>query len=186
MMQISKTFTSCLLAMEESVTNGNDFASYKKCVVEFQGFRDNQDKFIIKELAIFDTSTYVVNYFLFKPPFPFQKLNNKSARCNTWLTKNLHYIRWNEGFTQYKELNNIMRHYCQQYDEIYTSGDEKSRWIKKYCTSKVIDIPLNKDFGTDLNGLCIGVKCLKHKTGNCALSRAYRIGRLVSSGGGSA
>lgn len=157
----------------------------KRCVVEFQAFRNNHNKLIIKELAFFDISTNVVNYFLFKPPFPFRLLNSKSSRTNRWITRHLNHITWDEGFTQYKELDNIMYHYCQQYEEIYTSGDEKTKWIQKYCFSKVTNITLNKNFATGLNGLCIGVKSCQHKTYNCALSRAYRVGALLSSGGGS-
>lgn len=157
----------------------------KKCVIEFQAFRNNEDRFIIKELSFLDLSTNVVNYFLLKPPFPFKKLNSKSYKTNTWLTKYLHHIQWEEGFTHYKELESIMYHYCQQYDEIYTTGDEKAKWIRMFSTSDVTNITLKKDFATDLNCLCMGVKSSQHKTGNCALSRAYRVGRFITSGGGS-
>jgi hypothetical protein len=170
--------------MDKVVRFADEISSSKKCVIEFQAFRNNHDKFIIKELTFLDVSTNVVNYFLFKPPFPFKKFNSKSYRTNTWLTKYLHHIEWEEGFTHYKELDSIMYHYCQQYDEIYTTGDEKAKWIRMYSTSDVINITLSKDFATDLNGLCIGVKCSQHKTANCALSRAYRVCRFITSGGG--
>lgn len=170
--------------MEKTVGSDNDVTPYKKCAVEIQAFRNNQDRFIIKELVFLDLSTHVLNYFLFKPPFPFKLLNSKSARTNVWLAKNLHYIGWDEGFTHYKELNNIMNHYCQQYDEIYTCGNEKSTWIQKYCDSKVINLTLDKTFATTFNGLCIGVKNPQHKMSCCAMSRAYRIGYMVSCGGG--
>lgn len=170
--------------MDQAFCFDDDFRSPKKCVVEFQAFRNNQDKFIIKELAFFDITTNVVNYFLFKPPFPFKNLNRKSFRTNVWLMKHLHHITWDEGFTQYKELDNIMHHYCQQYDEIYTTGDEKSKWIRMYSTSNVTNIILSTDFATDLNGLCIGVKSPQHKTANCALTRAYKVGRFICGGGG--
>ena len=160
--------------------------SPKKCVVEFQAFRDNRNDFIIKELVFYDLTTNVVNYFLFRPPFPFRILNSKSARTNRWLIRNLHHISWEEGFTQYKELKNIMYHYCQQYNEIYTTGEEKSSWIQRHCTSNVTSVILEKTYATELNGFCIGVKNSQHKTASCALSRAYRIGQLLSSGGGSA
>lgn len=172
--------------MDKKVHFYDDFISRKKCVVEFQAFRNNQNRFIIKELAFFDVRTNVVNYFLFKPPFPFKILNRKTTRINKWLTRNLHHITWEEGFTQYKELDNIMYHYCQQYDEICTTGDEKVKWIQMYCTCNVTNISLDKTYAVELNGLCIGVKSCKHKISNCALSRAYRVGTLLSNGGGNA
>lgn len=177
---------SYLRKMDRMVSFYDDVIPSKRCVVEFQAFRNNRNRFIIKELAFFDVTTNVVNYFLFKPPFPFRKLTSKTYRTNRWLKNHLHHIDWDEGFTQYKELDNIMFHYCQQYDEIFTSGDEKSQWIQMYSASNVTNVILDKDFATHLNGLCIGVKSSQHKTSNCALSRAYRVGALVASGGGNA
>lgn len=170
--------------MDGTVCFYNDSYQYKTCAVEFQAFINNQNKFIIKELVFLDISTNVVNYFLFKAPFPFRKLNIKSSRTNTWLMNNLHYIGWNEGFTQYKELDNIMHHYCQQYDEIYTSGHEKSKWIQSYGTSNVTNVTLDKSTAKQFNGLCIGVKSQQHKMGSCALSRAHRVSQIASCGGG--
>lgn len=170
--------------MEKTVCFYNDSNQLKKCAVEFQAFRNNQNKFIIKELAFLDISTNVVNYFLFKSPFPFRQLNNKSSRTNVWLMKHLHHIGWDEGFTQYKELDNIMKHYCEQYDEIYTSGVEKTKWIQTYGASNVTNVTLDKTFSTQFNGLCIGVKNQQHKMSSCALSRAYRVSQAVSCGGG--
>lgn len=171
--------------MENTVCFYGNYHQPKKCVIEFQAFRNNRSKFIIKELVFLDISTSVLNYFLFKAPFPFRVLNSKSSRTNVWLTKHLHYIRWDEGFTEYKELDNIMNHYCQQYDEIYTSGDEKSKWIGTYTRSKVVNVLLDKTFNAQFNGLCIGVKCDQHKMNGCALSRAYSVSSLISCGGGS-
>lgn len=151
----------------------------KKCVIEFQGFRNNWNTFIIKELVFLDVSRNVANYFLFKPPFSFGLLNSKSARTNRWLSTNLHHITWEEGFTEYDELDNIMYHYCQQFDEMYTTGDEKVKWIEMYFRGKVRNIQLKEAAG--LSGLCIGVKDYRHKNSNCALSRAYRVSSVVSS-----
>ncbi len=156
-----------------------------RCVIEFQGFRNNFGRFIIKELVFYDATTHVVNYFVFKPPFPNKILNNKSYKTNNWLTSNFHYITWDEGFTEYKELNKIFQHYCKQYDEVYTSGDEKSKFIKRHTTCKVINIHLDHGFlPNNFHGLCIGINNPKHKSTNCALSRAFRVGTLINCGGG--
>lgn len=153
----------------------------KRCVIEFQGFRNNANNFIIKELVIYDVTTGVINYFLFKPPFPFNYLNRKASRTTEWLSQNFHHIDWNEGFTSYKELNKIMRHYCDQYDVIYTSGIEKTQFIRRYASDRVRNITVNTDFITNFVGLCIGVKNPAHKTSNCALSRAFRVGAFLAS-----
>lgn len=155
-----------------------------RCVIEFQGFRNNNGRFIIKELVIYDTTTHVVNYFVFKPPFRSNKLNHKAYRTNNWLTANFHYITWDEGFTEYKELNKIFQHYSKQYDEVFTSGNEKTKFIEKYVTCKVINIDLDRSFLPDyFHGLCIGIHNVKHKFSNCALSRAFRVGAFMNCGG---
>ncbi|WP_221935963.1 hypothetical protein, partial [Klebsiella pneumoniae] len=138
--------------MERDIVQHHTTSTIKRCVIELQGFRNNSHEFIVKELAIFDIATHVVNYFLFKPPFPFRVLNNKAFRTNRWLTQNFHHLTWDEGFTEYKELTNIMHHYCKQYDEIYTSGLEKSQWIRKFSTRQVINHDFNQDFASELHG----------------------------------
>lgn len=151
----------------------------KRCVIDFQGFRNNADKFIIKELSIYDVSTGVVNYFVFKPPFPFRCLNRKTSKTNDWLSSKFHYISWYEGFTAYKELNNILHHYCQQYEVIYTPGSEKVQFFQRYAPGRVKNITVNPGFQSNFTGLCIGIQNPAHKTANCALSNAFRVGAFL-------
>ena len=170
--------------MERKVrfSNYNTISNNKECVIEFQAFRDNKDRYIVKELVILDTDTGISNYFLFKPPFNLNSCNAKSLRTNKWLTKYFHHITWDEGFTDYKEFDNIMYYYCQQFGKIYTSGSEKVKQIHMYTTSTVIDykVPKNNDH-FNFSGICFGVKSDKHKVNNCALLKAYRIAALISS-----
>ena len=74
-----------------------------------------------------------------------------------------------------------MSHYCKQYDEIYTTGSEKAKWIQKYSLCNVTNVILDKKSALKFNGLCVGVKNIEHKNSTCALSRAYRVSELVSS-----
>lgn len=149
----------------------------KACVIEVQNYRGNNNGYIVKELAILDLSTDVVNYFLFKPPFPIEWLDEKSLKTYKWLFNHFHHIPWHEGFTPYRELKNILKHYCSQYDIMYTTGLEKANWLKMHTTSTVIDYTLDKTMTTKASttGICIGVKNCKHKYSNCALSKAYRV-----------
>ena len=165
----------------------------KSCVIEVQSYRGNNNEYIVKELAILDLSTDVVNYFLFKPPFPLEYLDSKSLKTYNWLFNYFHHIPWHEGFTPYGELKNILNHYCSQYELIYTTGLEKANWLKMRTASTVTDYTLDKTIATkeSKSGICIGVKNPKHKYSNCALSKAYRVASQLkkeetqmSSGGG--
>ena len=168
----------------DTVTAINEPKDHTKCVVEFQAFKNNSGRFIVKELVIYDITTHVVNYFVFKPPFRICKLNHKAFKTNNWVTSNYHYISWDEGFIEYKELSNILRHYCRQYQEIYTSGYEKSKFIGKYTKGPIFNVELPHAFlPNNYDGLCIGIRCPQHKLNHCALSRAYRVGAFINSGG---
>ncbi len=158
-----------------SVTRGN------KCIVEFQSFKNNSNEYIVKELVFLDLSTNVVNYFLFKPPYSFQSLNSKFSRSNKWLMNHFHHISWSEGFTDYSEIENIMYHYCQQYREIYTTGEEKCKWVQMFTSAPVNNVILPKNDETNFTNLCVSVKNMQHKTSNCALLRAYRLAYLITS-----
>lgn len=164
----------CVLIMDRKVKFQN--VPNKQCIIEFQSFWGNANEFIVKELVIHDLETNVVNYFLFKPPFPFKKLTAKAKRTNHWLTKKFHYISWDEGFTQYKELNNILFFYCQQYGTIYTTGEQKVKFIAQYTTNTVINYIISRNFVCDTGeGFCNSVQHYKHKLANCSLANTYRI-----------
>ena len=99
----------------------------KPCVVEFQAFRGNDDRFIIKELVILDLLTSIVYQFTFKAPFSFNCLTTKAKITNKWLTKYFHHIGWYEGFISYSNLHSVMNHFCKQFSHIYTRGLEKKK-----------------------------------------------------------
>lgn len=97
-------------------------------VIEFQGFKDNNNDFIIKELAIVGDS--IQCQFIFKAPYSFNQLNYKMRRTARWLTRHYHYIHWDDGIITYN--NKIIRTLCKQFDIIYTSGNEKTTFLQKY------------------------------------------------------
>lgn len=178
--------------MEREVTWSSQICSQVKersGIIEFQAFRGNNDRYIVKELIILDLQTYVIYNFLFKPPFPFNKLNSKSKRVNKWLTRNLHHIGWSEGYTGYEEVERIMNHYCSKFTRLYTTGLEKRNWIRLYTTKDVIDVKMDKCFEFVMGDICILTKNDKHAQSHCAVKNAYRLAAflhpcLMEGGGG--
>lgn len=155
------------------MSRGVEDMDTKSCVIEFQAFRDNNDKYIIKELAILDLLTFVVYPFMFEAPFSFSKLNAKSKTTNKWITKHFHRIQWYEGFISYTNLHSIMFQFCKQYPHIYTRGLEKKNWIQRYTHGKVYDIKVNKDFKHNIDNICTFAKDSKHAQSQCSLRNAY-------------
>jgi hypothetical protein len=156
----------------------------KPCVVEFQAFRGNDDRFIIKELVILDLLTSIVYQFTFKPPFPFNCLTTKAKITNKWLTKYFHHIEWYEGFISYSNVHSVMFHFCKQFTHIYTRGLEKKKWIQRYTDRNVFDINLDISFEYNMKSFCIGAKDSKHGQTNCALYNAYRLASYLEEYGG--
>ncbi len=80
-----------------------------------------------------------------------------------------------------------MCHYCEQYNTVYTTGEEKAKWVRKYTTAKVISYTIPKALTFTFKEVCNSVKSKKHRTTNCALLNAYRLASVLSSsfdGGG--
>jgi hypothetical protein len=152
-----------------------DTVERRPCVIEFQAFRGNNDKFIIKELVILDLLTFVVHPFMFEAPFSFNKLNSKAKTTNRWLSKHFHHIQWYEGYISYSNLHSIMFQFCKQYTDIYTRGLEKRNWIQRYTYGNVVSIEIDKDFKYQPTNCCITVENANHGETQCALRNAYRL-----------
>lgn len=167
--------------MEQRVTFSNNINEVlERCgVIEFQAFRGNNNRYIVKELVILDMQTCVIYPFLFKPPFSFQKLNHKSKRTNRWLTKNFHHIAWDDGYTSLKDLESIMYHYCNKFTKLYTRGFEKRNWIQLYTTAPVFDVTVDKTFDYDVSDVCISTKSEEHSKWHCAIRNAYRLAAFL-------
>jgi hypothetical protein len=151
------------------------------CVIELQAFRGNANEFIVKELAILDLQTGAINYFLFKPPFPFKCLHTKPARTNKWVMSHFHHISWSDGNVDYSELDNIMYYYCDKYKTIYTTGSEKCRWINIYTSSsRIYDCSACK-INKSTVSICIGVKSEKHNHSNCAMAKSLQLASAIYS-----
>lgn|SRR5204862_423958 len=147
----------------------------KPCIIEFQAFRGNNDRFIIKELVILDLLTQIANSFLFEAPCSVRELTTKAKITNRWITNHFHHINWYEGFIPYNNVHKIMFHFCKQFTHIYTRGSEKKNWIQQYTNKEVLDIKLDKTFKFDFKEICVSTIDPRHKQSQCALQNAYHL-----------
>lgn len=148
----------------------------KQCIIEFQAFRDNGDKFIIKELVVLDLTTNIPYSFIFKPPYSLNFCNSKSRKTNSWLSNHYHHINWYDGNIDYVECENVMKLFCNQFQTIYTTGTEKCKWISSFTNSLVVDLRFPKQCQfTDVLPICLNIKNPKHKASNCSLAKVYKV-----------
>lgn len=133
-----------------------------EAVVEFHGFKDNDNRFIVKELAI--VSILFQTHLVFLPPYYFRRLNYKSRKTARWLSNNFHLISWDEGSIPYNE--ELIRMLCKPFKVIHTKGLEKAQFLKEFH-------PEVREITLECNIDC-NIECFlpQHKYGKCALKNA--------------
>lgn len=140
-----------------------------EAVVEFQAFKDNDDNFIIKELAIVGGSLEC--QILFKPPYGFHHLNSKAQKTNRWLSRNHHGLRWEEGSIPFNE--GLISALCLPFQCIYTKGREKAEFLKRFHSDvRVID-------GPSIDAMP-GIACSMGDHKKCAVRTAYTLQYYLS------
>lgn len=106
-------------------------------IVDLQGFKDKNNLFIVKELAI--ATQEHTHVFLIKPPYPFTALTEEERKQVWWIEKNRGY-RWSEGYIDHREFLRIIKPYLKE-RKIIVKGYEKIKWVQDLCDhNNIIDI----------------------------------------------
>ena len=94
-------------------------------IVDFEGFQLPNRKFIVKELAFFNSDNNERMCYFFKSPKTF-RLNQSERRVINWLIKNIHGIEWDYGMTDFHYLTHILNNLTEDCNTIlYVKGEEK-------------------------------------------------------------
>lgn len=107
-------------------------------VIDIQGFKIENNKFIAKELAAYDGQH--ISHYIFKQPFEINLLPPDLHRQATWLTKNHHCIPWNEGFTPLHKFSDIIKTITNKGSSVFVKGKEKADTIRKYSSTPVFEL----------------------------------------------
>jgi len=138
-------------------------------VVEFQAFKDNYNRFIIKELAVVGGSLNC--QVLFRPPYSITQLNDKMRRTARWLTRH-HGLHWDDGSITYNE--SLISALCIPFKIIYTKGREKAEFLREFhpnvCEIAGPSISYHSD-----------VECILGDHERCAVSAAHTLNHYLSS-----
>ncbi|KAG8270418.1 hypothetical protein J6590_085384 [Homalodisca vitripennis] len=97
-------------------------------VVEFHAFKDNDNRFIVKEFVII--SHLFRAHIVFKPPYDKAELNSKMARTARWLERHFHNIKWEEGGIQYDE--GIIRALCKPFVTVQKNMLGGSKYVMEW------------------------------------------------------
>lgn len=98
-------------------------------IVDIQGFKDESNNMIVKEIAIMCDNRLQV--YLIKPPHRFYNLTKSERRHVCWIERNIN-ILWNEGYVPYSNYKSITRITEYLKDKtLFVKGYEKVIWAKK-------------------------------------------------------
>lgn len=109
-----------------------------EAVVEFHGFKDNHNRFVIKELAV--VGPKFQSQVIFSAPYGQSVLNEKARKSARWLEQHFHMIKWSEGGIAYDER--LVRNLLKPFSIVYTKGLEKSVFLKEFHCN-VVEITEN-------------------------------------------
>lgn len=152
-----------------------------KAVVEFQVFTDNNNRFIVKEFAIF--SDNFTTQIVFDAPYDFSCLDHKMQRSARWLSGHHHKIKWSQGGVPYNE--GIIKTMCKPFSIIYTKGMEKVnflkqfhsdvREVKRHCQCVKHDLFM----GVKSHRVKCVLRCHTSSDAMCAVQAAYKYYRCI-------
>ena len=99
-----------------------------EAVVEFHGFKDNYNRFIVKELAVASENFQV--QLVFKAPYEQNVLTERCRKTVWWLERNFHLINWGEGSVPYDE--GFIRGLLKPFNSVHTKGLEKADFLREF------------------------------------------------------
>lgn len=77
--------------------------------MDFQGFKDANNEFIIQELTVVSTDEQVYELHLFRPPHAFHQLSENLKTQVRWLEKYFHGLIWKSGLKDFGQLNDVLK-----------------------------------------------------------------------------
>ncbi|XP_070171148.1 uncharacterized protein [Polyergus mexicanus] len=150
-------------------------------VIDIQGFRDANAKFIPKEVAIIALDAPFVGHWIMMPPYSFGDLPRNVRHENNWLTRNYHDIEWFDGEANPKYFTSQLREITRQARHIYVRGAEKETYLRNLLSRNIYNLEdISPAFKNLSEGEVRGRYCGYHgfrKFGifHCALRNAYKL-----------
>lgn len=148
-------------------------------IIDVQAFPGKNKTFVAKEIAIFnvDKLNNMIT-LLCKPPYSLNELEKEERRVVTWLSFNLHKLKWSEGNISIEDAIILMKRMLSAHDIIYTKGSEKSKYLSSVLNVHVTDLdklscPRLKDIPAIKTKRCPFHFIESH---HCAQFNAIRIG----------
>src|SRR5436190_19016008 len=143
-------------------------------ILDFQGFKDNTNQFIIKELALVSRDGTFVQHWIVKSTFKYLELDLQRQKSAYWNTKYFHGLTWNSGDVTIQDLHyllaDILKDSC-----VFIKGKEKADYIQEHFPNcYVFDLEYYPSLKTLTEPK---VRCFYHRDSYfcCALSNVFKL-----------
>lgn len=111
-------------------------------IIDVQGFNYGSDRYMWKEIAIFNMVTETCKHKFLKMPHQLELFNHTVQKHMNWLFRNLHGLEWDssgDDFLSYDELSDFIKSEVKN-DVILVKGLEKKRWLETFLGNQIIDL----------------------------------------------
>lgn len=108
-------------------------------LLDVQGFKDNNNRFIVKEIYI-ETKNLQFHDIIKSPSIIEKNLDRKHKKQSNWLTKNYHGFAWTDGYITLGELRQtLFSIFNDKSMQIYVKGEEKIKWVKQIMGNEALN-----------------------------------------------
>lgn len=145
-------------------------------IVDFQGFKDNRNRFIVKEIAILSIKGGLVQHYFVKSPYYIDKLSPFYRDQALFNSKHYHGIPWYKGNVYFNKIKTYLgKLFCER-STVYVKGFEKAIFIQEtFPDTHVVDLelfPSLKRMTPNYNKYCFFHRNTKYM---CAYNNVYKI-----------
>lgn len=110
-----------------------------RLIIDFQGFKNEQNEFIIKELSVLHVASGSSQTWIFLPPFSYDAFTLKHKRTILWV-ESYHGLSWSEGDIVYERCNRLLRTIIEPNSVVFVKGEEKRKFIATKFKCNVINL----------------------------------------------
>ena len=159
-------------------------------IVDIQGFRDTERKFLPKEVAVICLQNPIVNHWIVQAPCNFIELPEDVKNTNSYCAVDIHGINWFEGEVSLRQVHRYLFNIARAARRIYVRGEEKTRYLESLLGRNIFNLEkydsptfrkLNSMFSDVLLCSTHSSKRFKNKQDFCALYKAHQIKKWMRS-----
>lgn len=131
-------------------------------ILDIQGFKNNLNKFIVKEIAIYSVDGNLVKHCFLKSPISFNELSTFYKKQAIFNQSFYHGIPWNMGENHFHTLHTQLQEIFGNGCKIFVKGLEKAKFIQEVFPD-VDAIDLGDKGFPSLKKMTQNYKCSFHK-----------------------